>query len=116
MKHLPSELDTRREHVRRIRRRVIAGVSGLFLAATGGIAAQLASGHDPALAKAPPPTGSSPAGSSSAGSSSSDSAGTAVRPAGPRDHLSGGAEEYPGPRDGGSGSQPGVAPLTTGQS
>jgi hypothetical protein len=43
-------LADRRQRVRTIRRRVGGLAAGTFLAASGGILAQLVSGHDPALA------------------------------------------------------------------
>lgn len=41
----------RRRRAQLIRARVVAGAAALFVAVFGGITAQLASGHDPALAK-----------------------------------------------------------------
>jgi hypothetical protein len=42
-------LSRRRQRVQLIRGRVVAGSIALFVAVFGGITAQLASGHDPAL-------------------------------------------------------------------
>ena len=42
-------LSRRRRRVKLIRKRVVAGAVALFVAVFGGITAQLASGHDPAL-------------------------------------------------------------------
>jgi hypothetical protein len=44
-------ISRRRRRAQLIRGRVAAGAVALFVAVFGGIAAQLASGHDPALAK-----------------------------------------------------------------
>jgi hypothetical protein len=44
-------ISRRRRRAQLIRGRVVAGAVALFVAVFGGIAAQLASGHDPALAK-----------------------------------------------------------------
>jgi hypothetical protein len=46
-----SVLQAQRARVHRVRRRVIGGATALFAATTGGILFQLASGHDPALAR-----------------------------------------------------------------
>jgi hypothetical protein len=44
-------ISRRRRRAQLIRGRVVAGAVALFVAVFGGITAQLASGHDPALAK-----------------------------------------------------------------
>jgi hypothetical protein len=44
-------LAARRRHVRRIRTRVAGASLATFLAATGAVLLQLATGHDPALAR-----------------------------------------------------------------
>jgi hypothetical protein len=46
-----SVLHARREQIHRARRRAIGGATAIFAATTGGILFQLASGHDPALAR-----------------------------------------------------------------
>jgi ABC-type phosphate transport system substrate-binding protein len=44
-------IERRHRRIKLIRGRVVAGAVALFVALFGGITAQLASGHDPALAK-----------------------------------------------------------------
>ncbi|HEY0631490.1 MAG TPA: hypothetical protein VGC98_05515 [Thermoleophilaceae bacterium] len=44
-------LSRRRRRTKLIRTRVVAGAVALFVAVFGGITAQLAAGHDPALSK-----------------------------------------------------------------
>ena len=83
----------RRDRIRRMRRRIVGGAVGVFLALWGVIFAQLATGHDPTLgasasnaattstssgstvtsssSSTPTDTGSSSSGSSSSGSTSS---------------------------------------------
>jgi hypothetical protein len=50
----------RRRRIQLIRGRVVAGAVALFVALFGGITAQLASGHDPALAKQSTTTSTTP--------------------------------------------------------
>lgn len=66
-------LQVRRRRVRAIRRRVVGGAVALFIAATGGVLIQLATGHDPALVRA----ARADAATSGSGSSSSDSTSSA---------------------------------------
>jgi hypothetical protein len=54
-------ISRRRRRAQLIRGRVVAGAVALFVAVFGGITAQLASGHDPALAKSKSPTASTSA-------------------------------------------------------
>jgi hypothetical protein len=71
----------RRARVRRIRARVAAGTTALFLAAFSGLYVQMATGHDPAVgtstaqvaAATPATTSSTTTSSSSSGTSSTSS-------------------------------------------
>lgn len=107
MAAISSELRARRRRVARIRRRVIGGASGLFVAATAAIVVQLVTGHDPALARSAAGSGSASAGRSSAAS------GYPTTPGG-----GGWAEPGDGSWWGSSSGAPSgqVAPLTTSQS
>jgi hypothetical protein len=75
-------LKARRRRVSQIRRRVAAIAAATFLATTGGIFVQLASGHDPALvaaaAKTAASTASTSSGTTSGSSSSSSTSGKAT--------------------------------------
>jgi hypothetical protein len=68
--HAQQLLARRREHIRTIRKRVIAGSALAFITAWAAIGVQLASGHDPALSKRAQPAAAS---SSSTKSSTTDS-------------------------------------------
>ena len=63
----------RRARVRRIRARVAAGATALFLAAFSGLYVQMATGHDPALGTSTAQVASATSSSSSTTSSSSTS-------------------------------------------
>ncbi len=70
-------LQARKHRVRMIRRRVVAIAVATFLATSGGIFVQLASGNDPALLKSATPratAAASTSGSNSTGSSASSGA------------------------------------------
>ncbi len=70
-------LQARKHRVRTIRRRVVAIATATFLATSGGIFVQLATGNDPALLKSATPrttAAASASGSSSTGSSASSGA------------------------------------------
>jgi hypothetical protein len=69
--HAQQLLARRREHIRTIRKRAIAGSVAAFVAAWTAIGVQLASGHDPALSKSAQPAAA--ASSSSTNSSTTDS-------------------------------------------
>ena len=60
------------ERIRRIRTRVVASATALFIALFGVIGVRLASGHDPALSKSSSTTSSTGAESTSSTSTSSD--------------------------------------------
>ena len=60
----------RRARVRRIRARVAAGVTALFIAAFSGLYVQLASGNDPALGAEPAQVATTGTGSASTTASS----------------------------------------------
>jgi uncharacterized membrane protein len=98
-------LQARQRRVRRIRRQVIGGASGLFAAATAAIVIQFATGHDPALAKAASRTGTTPANPATSGSGYGPPGGG--HPGG--GHHGGG---YPG----GAAPSTQPSPLTTHQS
>jgi len=61
----------RRARVRRIRARVAAGATALFLAAFSGLYVQMATGHDPALGTSTAQVASATTSSSSTSSSTS---------------------------------------------
>jgi hypothetical protein len=66
----------RRRRVKLIRGRVVAGSAALFIAAFGGIAAQLASGHDPSLSAKSSTTAAAPSTTTSSTSAATSSSTT----------------------------------------
>lgn len=109
------DLETRRQRVSRIRRRVVGGAVSLFALGTGAIALQLATGHDPALAKAAADAAATSSNRSAPSTPRSSSGGDDGPPAGPG--WGGGGSSSSDGASGSSASSSGqVAPLTTGQS
>ena len=68
----------RRARIRRIRARVAAGVTALFIAAFSGLYVQLASGNDPALGAESAQVATTGTGTGSASTTSSTSASTST--------------------------------------
>ena len=69
----------RRARVRRIRARVAAGATALFLAAFSGLYVQMATGHDPVLGTSTAQVASATQATTSSSSTSSSSASTTSR-------------------------------------
>jgi len=69
----------RRARVRRIRARVAAGTTALFLAAFSGLYVQMATGHDPVLGTSTAQVASATTSSSSTSSSTSSTSSTSTR-------------------------------------
>jgi len=69
----------RRARVRRIRARVAAGATALFLGAFSGLYVQMATGHDPVLGTSTAQVASATTSSSSTSSSTSSTSSTSTR-------------------------------------
>ena len=73
----------RRARVRRIRARVAAGATALFLAAFSGLYVQMATGHDPVIGTSSAQVASATRAATSSSSSSSSTSATSSRDSAP---------------------------------